>query len=317
MKKKWLILSIALGILSFSYLWIHKTILKESSKKQQQNEREVYFESVSIREFSPTKIPCLEFDINGKACIAKLDLGFRCQVSATKELMQEVSEKSFIRSIATYGFKGKEYKSDLYEVPKVTIGRVTFFHPTLQEESEEFVKDAFLQASDEASPYLQSRIGWELFSNINLFMDFQNSKIAFCNSIDTLREQGYPVDSFVKTPLLLNRGWIEFEAMTERGSLRCLLDTGSTGNILHTEFLNNESIDQIFEDPKNRVEIPIFSIERVDFGAIIFHRLPIKMPFHIDAIIGMEFLATHLVFIDFKNKQIYFAPIKTDQSKSK
>jgi hypothetical protein len=66
----------------------------------------------------------------------------------------------------------------------------------------------------------ESRIGWALFHNFNLFIDCENSKIAFCDSLDTLRKQGYPVDFFTETRLLLDRNFIEFEAVTEDGPIR-------------------------------------------------------------------------------------------------
>lgn len=43
-----------------------------------------------------------------------------------------------------------------------------------------------------------------------------------------------------------------------------------------------------------------------DFAVTVIRR--IKSPLQIDAILGMEFFDSHLIFIDFANSRVYIAP---------
>jgi hypothetical protein len=140
------------------------------------------------------------------------------------------------------------------------------------------------------------------------------------------------VDAFIETPLLLDRNSIEFEAMTETGPIRCILDTGSTGNMLNKDMqggFNNHMIfnpdtidqherlnplnsDQMQFDIEDICDMPLLKIGGKDFGTVKFRKM--KSPFEIDAIIGMDFLDSKLVFIDFPNRKIYFYKKKSDPS---
>ncbi len=57
-------------------------------------------------------------------------------------------------------------------------------------------------------------------------------------------------------------------------------------------------------DFDDEYELPVFKIGKKDFGPVNFQK--IKTPFEFDAIIGMEFFKTKLVFIDFPDRKIYF-----------
>jgi len=165
----------------------------------------------------------------------------------------------------------------------------------------------FVQNGEEPSLSEPGRLGWELFYNVNLLVDISNSKISFCDSLETLQEYGYKIENFSKAPLLLDRGLIEFESQTSQGLLRCVLDTGSTFNFLHIELEKAQKIEQILWEDDNIVNYSSFEIDKKNFGPIYFHKMPIKIPIHIDAILGMDFFREHIVFIDFKRRAIYFS----------
>ncbi len=207
-----------------------------------------------------------------------------------------------------YGFKGKEYPTNLYRIPKIKIGAMAFIQPILQENTEQSRKDSVIvQNGNKPSPREPGRIGWELFHNVNLLLDVKNSKIAFCDSLPTIEDHGYKITDFIKVPLLLERGLIEFETDTPDGHLRCMLDTGATWNVLNSKIEEENSIEQVIQDPSNILEYSSFQIGTEEFGPVAFHRIPIKLPIHIEAILGMEFIEDHLVFLDFAEKYVYFS----------
>ena len=148
-----------------------------------------------------------------------------------------------------------------------------------------------------------------LFNQYTLFLDLDHSTITICDSIETFREKGnHLLSTFTKIPFLDDRNLIEFIAMSPDGPLRCFLDSGCTFNHINVENLDNKPLDEMVQNEENFVDYLTFQIEGKDFGPITFRPFPIKLPIHIEAILGMEFLSEHLVFIDFKNRYIYIAP---------
>ena len=185
---------------------------------------------------------------------------------------------------------------------------MSFLNPILQQGTGEFIKDStFIQNGGEPSIRPPGRLGWELFYKVNLLIDIQNSQIAFCDSLDTLQSKGYSVAFFTKTPLLIDRGLVEFQAETSEGTLRCMLDTGTTWNMLNKEVSEEQSIDKAIWDPKSVIDCSVFKIGGKDLGPINFHQIPLKAPIQIDAILGMEFFQQNLVFLDFRQGFAYFS----------
>lgn len=293
-------------ILNLSYfLFFHKNTPKIN--KITGVEDPTYFIEVPIVKYSSIQSPCVLVDIEDEPVSFEIDLGYRGIASVYSQILDRITDKSFLKRHTYFGAKGNQYTSDIYTVPKIQIGDMAFISPLLKEENEQFIKDAlFNDSGDEAEE--PGRIGWELFGNVNFFMDVKNSKIAFCDSIETLKKNGYFLDGFTETPLFIERGFLEIEAKLSTGSLRCMLDTGSTCNLLNKEDL---TWDEAVENLNNKIEISNFQIAERDFGPISFGCLPIKFPIHIEAILGMEFLKNQVIFIDFSKEKVYFEITKT------
>jgi hypothetical protein len=261
--------------------------------------------------FSPCGSPYLDVEIDNQTFSMKFDLGLRGDLIIENTFIDQILSKQFIRSKPMYGFRGKEYQTNLYRIPKITIGAISFTQPILQENCEEARKDSVIvQTGEDLSSPGAGKIGWELFCNIKVLVDMKNSQVAFCDNLNTLKKYGYSIDDFVKIPLLTERGLVEFEAKTINGSLRCVLDTGTTWNILNAEIEEGKSIEQVIFEPSNILEYPSFAIDEKEFGPVAFHQIPIKIPIQIEAILGMEFFADHLIFLDFVEKAVYFKKSK-------
>ena len=116
------------------------------------------------------------------------------------------------------------------------IGELTFCDFSAELLNPEFEHDLIVRKSPktEHTPFL-ARVGFRSFSKTNVLLDFSKSIIAFCDSLETLQIEGYPTDQFVETDLILNHGLIEFNAVTNSGCHRFVLDTGSTFNLIHKE----------------------------------------------------------------------------------
>ncbi len=235
------------------------------------------------------------------------------------DLIKEFSKKKIIDRIKSYGMEGKIYENNVYELEKIEIEDIAFFPVKVREEILEYEKE-----KEEPIKECFGTIGWHLFHESKLLIDCKNSTFALCDSLETLKQQGYPTESFTEASLLLsNLGFIEVEALTEAGLLHCMLNTGATRNLLNKNMENGSNDHMIFNDkdidpsllnPENKdlltydsedtYEFSSFKIGEKEFGPLMFDR--IKSPLAIDAMLGMEFFHDTLVFIDFANRKIYF-----------
>ncbi len=299
-----------LGILVLFYYCIPQFFKQNVSttQKPSKTENPSLFESISVTEFNPADLPCINIEIEGKKFLAILDLGFCGYISLFSSSLSKIEEKSFVKTISKWGFRGKENISNVYKIPKMSIQNVGFYNPTLEEENESQRKDSILISSNDKPRKEVGKLGWFLFEKSSLFLDLGHSKIAICDSPETFTNQGYSLNHFTKIPFWDSRNLIEFKITTPNGPICCFLDTGCTSNLLNTDNLNNESMEDLYLNEKNYVNFSTFKIGGKDFGPITFRPIPIKLPIKVDAILGIEFLFEHQVLIDFKNHQIYIAP---------
>lgn len=275
-------------------------ISKNTFSAKQEDPKKRFFATAPIVKLASLGAPCLEMQIEDKTFIMELDLGFRGDLSLSGEFIDQISSKSFLGTKTMYGFKGHAYETNLYQIPKIQIGPLSVWQMIAQEECEKARNDAILVKKTGLLQREPGKLGWELFRNCNLLIDIQNNRVAFCDGLETLKQRGYPTETIVCIPLIKERGLIEFDTVTSNGPLRCVLDTGSTWNILNMEIKGSAC------SPSNTVAIKSFKISNKDFGPIEFHRIPIQIPIHVEAILGMEFFQDHLVFIDFSQGKICF-----------
>ena len=264
-----------------------------------------YFVPIPFTKFSSIQAPCLDLQLEGQTYCVELDLGFQGDVTLDRELLDQVPEKTFLRSAIIHGIQGKQYRTDLFQLPEITIGSTTFTEPVIQTNSHEFTNDSVF--TEHGKPSLQEvgRIGWQLFQSANILIDVAQGGIALCDSLETLKTMGYAIENFAKAKLLTDRGLLEFEANTIEGILRCALDTGASLNVLNKE--TTESIQTAIWEASNKISVSPFLIENQDFGPISFHQIPIQIPIPIQAILGMDFFRTHVIFIDFSKNLAYFS----------
>jgi len=311
-EKKWGILFIGslvlLGIATFSvqpFFHKHSPAGSDNPKKKDR-----YFVPVSIIAWTPDQFPtpCISIQVEDQTISASLDLGFKGFLSVAGQVLDRIENKTFVGSQRRYGFRGKEYQKDVFEIPNIQIGLLHFSQIPVQKEAEEFHENSLMsQGIAESYPSEEGRIGWETCRLAgNLLLDLHNGTIAFCDSLETLKAEGYEIESFIKTPLLSDRGFIEFLATMDSKTSRCILDTGSTWNCLHIAQKENESMADMLNNPAHIFEMQQFRIENQELGPLVFHEIPIELPIHVDALLGMDFFLRHLIFVNFTNKQIYF-----------
>ena len=279
-----------------------------TTKTPQKDEKEYplikevgYFIPLQIHGYSPSNIPFTEVDIENRTIPAIIDLGFQGMFSLPSALLKKVNKKKLVERGGNYGWKGNIYENDINEIESIKIGKMSFSSVKIKEQNQKFMENSALIGTP-LKEYCYGTIGWELFTEYNLLVDCRQYILALCDSVKTLKQQHYPVEAFTETSLILS-DFLIIEAVTEEGPLWCLLDTGSTWNLLNTNLENEDLFVYNHEDIQ---EFSSFKIEGNEFGPMTFRR--IKSPVKFDAILGMEFFDSHIVFIDFENKKVHIAP---------
>lgn len=268
------------------------------------NKIDSYFDSVSI-ELNSSYLPIIPVSIEGNIFNLTFDLGCNQFMSFTEKSMGKISNKKFLSHSQITGIKGINYESKKYELPEVKIGTLPFSNVTIREDPDQFYYDARLgESTVEPRTLPDGLIGWKAFQEKNLFLDLGNSKVAFCDSLSTLEKQGYDIEAFAETPLLLDRDFVECEATIPDQIVRCFLDSGFTVSSINTFGDDTRTLDEAMQFP-DRQKYP-FTIGGKSFGIGNLYKLPINFPIEIDVILGMDFFIHHFVFIDFKNEKIYF-----------
>jgi hypothetical protein len=324
--RTWLAFSIVLflGICSALCFLLRNTFDHKAAGTRLLTKESAYFVPMKINGFSAGHIPYFMVNIENQTVIAKIDLGYEGHIAIPSNIIKGVNAKKIVGRRSSYGIKGRIRESDVYEVEKIHTESMSFYPVLADEVSPEFKYDMNLGEEEKISESDVGRVGWQLFQNFNLLIDCENSTFALCDSLETLKKRGYPVDFFSEASLILDHGLIEFEAQTEAGNLRCVLDSGSTWNMLNKDLndscnghiiftpentdqyltLNPENKSLLIFDPKDVQDVSVFNIGGKAFGPMTFNR--IMSPVAIDAILGMEFFEDTLIFIDFSNREIYF-----------
>ncbi|MGD0665104.1 MAG: hypothetical protein ABSA17_05175, partial [Rhabdochlamydiaceae bacterium] len=302
-KIKWILgICIVLGVLIFSVFCFFKD--PHSSKyaivHADKLAKDAYYVPLKVEVFTEGKVPCFNVEIENNKLLFRLDLGSDGYISILDEFLLKIKDKTFFNTKSTCGLKGNIYTNDVYDIPKMKLGPITFSPMRLSKEDAQFNEETLFNFKrDPSLPVIAGTIGWRIFNQTALLLDLGCSTIALCNSIETFKNQGYSVEKFTKVPMLDDRELIEFEIMTSKGPLRCVLDTGCTINFLNSNKVKGKTFSKIVRKEKNYKKISSVKINDREFGPIEFCKIPIKLPFHVDAILGMDFLTNHVVFIDF------------------
>lgn len=139
------------------------------------------------------------------------------------------------------------------------------------------------------------RIGRDFFSNKNLFLDLGNHTFIVCSHLKNLRKNGYETKNLYPLPFILKDIGIVFEFNTDFRTKILLLDTSTTYTFLRNDLSEFNS----FTSSK-------FSIGSTDFDPMKLRHLNINSLIdQIDGTLGMDFLLTHPIYLDFSNNTAY------------
>lgn len=259
-----------------------------------------YFAEVPIVKYSKGHVPCVSMQLQGKNLIMELDLGFCGGLDVSPKFIERLKDKQSSYTKSVYVATGKEYKRSTYFIKKLNIGQTFFTGKIALEDGytgEQNQETVLIPSKPDLGSRDDGKIGWHLFSTCALLIDSKQSKIAFADSFETFRKNGYFQKEYGSAPLLLDRELPEVEISSALGNLRCVVDTGATMNILHKEV---EGFDLACVETSS-----VSSLCQYPLKPLVFRPLWIKLPISVQAILGMDFFSDHLVALDFPAARIY------------
>lgn len=260
---------------------------------------------------SDARIPCLEAKIEGISFLAKLDMGYDGVLSLPKHLLEQLMDKGDTEAVLCGSIKGNKYEIPAFTIPRLYIGDLALINLPAEESHLEFERDTNLGPSTDFDPLdVTARIGWRAFSGAILLIDLHKSVAICCDSLETLKEEGYPIEQFASTHFLPCKGLMEFEADIGNQKVNCILDTGCTLNLIHTHSASSGAFANI--DLEHPLPPTVLSIGGHHLGLCVFYET--QLPFGVKAILGVDFLKTQIVCIDFINHKLHLCPIPEDNS---
>ncbi len=274
------------------------------------------FYSFALTE-SDARIPCLQAEIEGISFPAKLDMGYEGVLSLPKNLLEQLVHKCDAGTVLHGGLKGNKYETQVFTIPKLYIGDLALVNLPVEESHLEFEHDTNLGPDADFEPSdVMARIGWRAFLGAVVLIDLHQSVVICCDSLETLKEEGYLLEQFVSTDFLPCRGLMEFEAGIDNRRVKCILDTGCTVNLIHAHSTATgdmgEELGFALIDLAHPLPPTTFSVGGHHLGSCIFHET--QLPFGVEAIVGVDFLKTQIVCIDFVNHQLHLCPVTEDNS---
>lgn len=261
----------------------------------------------------PTKlsiasVPLIEVDIQDEKHFLKIDLGSKFQLTLNKRIINQLNKKN-AGTLLSRDMHGNSYEAPAYLIPMIKIRDLSFKDVMVNEESDDFiVNTTFWTDPNRSKDSFENQIGAVgrgLLKNRHLLLDFYNSRIIISNDIKQLKRAGYHLKEFNKCLFEVGRTGAIVTVNTDIGKAKLSIDTGSTVSFIRTSFLSNDTSEN------KKYGLPIvttstFEIAGKDFGTMDLYLQNITPELsEIDGILGMDFLKTHVVYIDYQDKIVY------------
>jgi hypothetical protein len=261
---------------------------------------------------SDARIPCFQAEIEGIPFLLDLDLGYTGVLSLPKHLLEQLTLKPDAETVLFGSIRGNKYESPLFTIPRLTIEDLAFVNLPAKENSLEFERDCTLRTKKELGPSdIRAYIGWRAFAGGVTLIDLSKDIAICCDSLETLKENGYSLEQFIPIKLPSDKQLIELEANIDNRKVKCMLDTGCTFNLIHTPS-TDEELEFGKVDFDNPLPSTMLIVGEHRLGPCTFYKT--QLPFGIEAILGVDFLETQVICIDLVNDMLYLHPVPEDTS---
>jgi hypothetical protein len=272
-----------------------------------------YYVQIPTR-FSTQYLPLISVKIQNNDYLLEVDLGSKYQVTLNRHIINQLDKKNS-GTLISRDAMGNSYERAAYLVPLVKIGDLSFSDVIVDEQSDDFIANTTFGASATKDDF-ENRLGYigrALLAKRNLLLDFHNSRMFISNDIKRLKSAGYHLENFTQCAFEMGKAGIVLPMDTDMGKIRFCLDTGCTASFIRASFVSHQVPDgKKYGLPFIRTSK--FEIGGRDFGAMNLHLLNMTPELsEFDALLGMDFLKNHVVYIDHRDQVVYIGDVRSDE----
>ncbi len=244
-----------------------------------------YYSSIAVT-FGRYDYPFIATEMQNQSSALAVDIGGRFPLALRRETLDGIPDKQPHGTITVHNIEGLKREAPSYLIRKLKVGDLTLKN-VIAHESQEESYDA---------------LGQFLGGEFNLFIDFPHSRIIACDTFSKLQEKKLAGKHWVRTPFEMHCGGIVLNVDTDSGTRRFAINTTCTFSHLRSSLI-----------PSGQTSISSsFSLEGKRFGNVVFRSIDLPEGLSgIDGFIGVDFLRTHVIYIDYKSKIAYIEPPET------
>jgi hypothetical protein len=246
-------------------------------------------------------LPFIKLQVEGKEVKCLLDTGARNHVLVLdKEIIAKLQTlKEFPRKDKSSDITGKEYIGRKYILPKFNIGQIKFLKVRLAEDTNWGFNSGEAIKKDGV-------VGLALFENKAIIIDYPNKKFILIN--DGKTPENYDIDNWQELDFKLDLNGLSMYANVDNNGLkRFILDSGANVSIIKPSSLGREDCKILLDKNKCGYNVDKFLVKSFNLGPILLYLQEMALP-QIDGILGYNFLADKIIYIDFAKRIIRFKP---------
>lgn len=286
-RKGLLVLSVVIGLGFLCYFFFHQ---------------KSYHTCLNVN-FSECNVPITNVEIEGRKYYLEIDTGSKFALTLDVNSLAKIKGKKKLSDLSWKDFKGNAYSSGSYQLPKVALADIFVTNVVTRTNNRNYNRNVMLFGTVEKELEHVQSIGRPFLDKFKLLLDFRNSRMFISNDLKKLKEFGFDIGNFKKIPIEIGITGAIVKVETDFGIKRLAIDTGTTVTAIR-------KMDQLKVD-KSKRGLPVtmtkkFVIGGKNFGSRELYLLDITTELKaIDGILGMDFLKSHVMYIDFPGKAVY------------
>lgn len=241
-----------------------------------------YYSSVAVT-FGKYDYPFITTELQNQSSALAVDIGSRFPLALRRKTLDGILDKQAHGTITVNNIDGQKCEALSYLIPKLKVGNLMLKN-VIAHESQEEGYDA---------------LGQFLGGEFNFLVDFPHSRIIACDTFSKLQEKKLAGKHWVRIPFEMHRSGIILNIDTDSGTRKLAINTTCTFTHLRSSLISSGQFSVSSS----------FGLGGKQFGNIVFRSIDLPEGLSgIDGFIGVDFLRTHAIYIDYKNKIAYIEP---------
>ncbi len=272
-----------------------------------------YYSEVPVR-LNSGHLPCIPVFIQGKKHFAIVDTASKLELAIDKDVLSGIDKFPLKKTIEQGNLLGEVVVKDLFQIPRLRLGKFAFENLTAVEKGPPVTFKDGVRVFESNEGFYNVALGKPFIEKRNFLMDVKRKRVIFTDKLERTKKRGYNPDLFARVPASVKGKYVKIKGALNSMEVLCTIDSASTVSFIDSDLLGERSPDcKIAGLPA--VTFSSFLVNGNDFGRIKL--VPIecneKVKGKFEVILGVDFIAKHSVYFDFKDEAVY---VFLEQSKA-